>query len=33
MNTDGSDQRVTPIPLTEYLSTWALTADNGNGND
>ena len=34
MNNDGSDQhRLMPIPLTEYVPTWARSADNGNGND
>ena len=30
MNADGSDQqRVMPIPLTEYVPTWARSADHG----
>jgi len=34
MNADGSDQqRVMPIPLTEYVPTWARSTHNGNGND
>jgi hypothetical protein len=34
MSADGSDQqRVMPIPLTEYVPTWARSADNRNGND
>jgi TolB protein len=34
VNADGSDeQRVLPIPLTEYVPAWARSADNGNGND
>ena len=32
MNADGSgQQRVLPIPLTEYVATWALSADHGHG--
>ncbi len=32
MNADGSgQQRVLPIPLTEYVPTWALSADHGHG--
>jgi Tol biopolymer transport system component len=34
MNADGSDQqRLMPIPLTEYVPTWVRSAGNGNGND
>jgi hypothetical protein len=33
MNNDGSDQqRVMPIPLTEYVPTWARSADHGHGD-
>jgi Tol biopolymer transport system component len=38
MNSDGSDQhRLMPIPLTEYVPSWARAAhdddDNDNNND
>ncbi len=34
MNADGSDQqRVLPIPLTEYVPTWARSADYRYGDD
>jgi Tol biopolymer transport system component len=34
MDADGSDQqRLMPIPLTEYVPTWARAAHNEDGND